>query len=278
MKGNVLRHFVIAVLGLSLALLLAGHTASLALTKKAPETSAMLFPFNGLAHERIASVLFMASADDHGMDVSGVQQAEEWARLAYRKEPLTPEAHSVLVLGLQDREEKPRALAIAAGLNRREPRLQAVVLQDQVAEQDYPGAIATLDRILRVQPSRGEELFPALLPVFVQEGAPEEFAKVLDGSSPWHEAFFRFAVKQPAALPNLLELRKRVDLSDQEMDRTLLRNLVSEGKVKAAYGFYRLLSASNQPRQGDALLDWESIYAPFDWQFVNERGFRAQLG
>ncbi|MAF05947.1 MAG: hypothetical protein CME86_26515 [Herbaspirillum sp.] len=276
LKGNVLRQFVIAVVGLGLAVLLAGHTASLALTKKAPETSAMLFPFNGLAHEYIASALLTASAADNGMDESGVKEAEDWARLAYREEPLTPKAHAVLLLGLKDKTEKSRALAIASGLNRREPRLQAVVLQDQVAEQDYPGAIATLDRILRVRPSRGEELFPALLPVFVQEGALEEFAKVLDGSSPWHDAFFRYAVKQPAALPNLLELRKQIVLSDLEMDRTLLLNLVSEGEIDLAYSFYEHLRPGVEPGSKSAALEWASTYSPFDWQFTNERGLRAQ--
>jgi hypothetical protein len=275
-KGNVLRSVLIAVLGSGMAVLLASHTASLALTKKAPERSAALFPLNGLAHEHIASALFMASAGEGGMDERGVQHAEEWARLAYRNDPLTPEAHAILVLGLQENAQKARALAIAAGLNRREPRLQAVVLQDQVAEQDYPGAIATLDRILRVQPSRGEELFPALLPVFVREGALEEFAKVLDGSSPWHDAFFRYAVKQPAALPNLLALRKRVALSDLEMDRTLLLNLVSEGELDLAFNFYEYLSKDMESGSRSAAFEWASTYGPFDWQFANERGLRAQ--
>ncbi|WP_435201428.1 hypothetical protein [Qipengyuania sp. 902] len=251
------------------------QSAGIALTRKAPETALSLFPLNGLAQEELAIGVFRSVAADLVSAEVGNPMAERWALEAYQKEPLTPEAHAILALAEQDEEARSEIVSLVSALNRRNTTLQAVVLQEQVAQQDYPGTVATLDRILRVRPSRSAELFPSLLPLFARDGAVDEFERILDGTSPWHERFFRFALKEPAALTNLLELRKRVPFDDQHLDQTLLVNLVAQGELDAAYEFYQRLGVDSAD-DDHGPLDWKSTFAPFEWAFSDRAGFRAQ--
>lgn len=260
-------------LGLLLAVALGAQSAGIALTKKAPDTAIAAFPLNGLAYENIASAIFLATTEATGSPEEGARAARPWALEAYRLEPLVPKAHAILALAEEDPEKRKQILKAALDLNRREPRLQAVVLQQQVADADYPAAIASLDRILRVKPSQYNELFPVLINVFAQEGAINEFAKILDGSSEWHGRFFRFAASQPSALANLAELRGQMSFDDEVTDQTLLRSLVRQGDVATAYSLYQQITGSNAT---DASGAWSNDYPPFDWSLTDEAGLRAQ--
>ena len=260
-------------LGLVLAAALGAQSAGIALTKKAPDTAIAAFPLNGLAYENIASAVFLATTEATGSPEEGAKAARPWALEAYRLEPLVPKAHAILALAENDPEKRKQILDAAMALNRREPRLQAVVLQQQVTDADYPAAIASLDRILRVKPSQYNELFPVLINVFAQEGATDEFAKILDGSSEWHGRFFRFASRQPSALRNMAELRRKMSFDDEITDRALLRSLVREGDVATAYSLYQQITGSDA---SDAAEAWSNDYPPFDWSLTDEAGLRAQ--
>jgi len=268
-----LRLGVSIALGAVLAAALGAQSAGIALTKKAPDTAIAAFPLNGLAHENIASAIFLATTDATGSPEEGAKAALPWALEAYRLEPLVPKAHAILALAEDDPEKRRQILDAALALNRREPRLQAVVLQQQVTDADYPAAIASLDRILRVKPSQYNELFPLLINVFAQEGAIEEFANILDGSSEWHGRFFRFAATQPSALGNLAELRGQMSFEDEATDQTLLRSLVREGDVATAYSLYQRIAGSDAT---DAVGAWLNDYPPFDWSLTDGAGLRAQ--
>ena len=264
---------VSVMLGLVLAVALGAHSAGIALTKKAPETAIAAFPVDGLAYENIASAIFLATTEATGSPEEGARAARPWALEAYRLEPLVPKAHAILALAEEDPGKRKQILAAALALNRREPRLQAVVLQQQVSDADYQAAIASLDRILRVKPSQYNELFPVLIHVFAQEDAMDEFAKILDGSSEWHGRFFRFAATQPSALANLAELRGQMSFDDEVTDQTLLRNLVREDEVATAYSLYQRIADAGA---SDAVGAWSNDYPPFDWSLTDKAGLRAQ--
>jgi hypothetical protein len=268
-----LRLGVSITLGLVLAVALGAQSAGIALTKKAPDTAIAAFPLNGLAYENIASAIFLATTEATGSPGEGAKAARPWALEAYRIEPLLPKAHAILALAEDDPKKRKQILDAALALNRREPRLQAVVLQQQVGDADYPAAIASLDRILRVKPSQYNELFPVLINVFAQEGAIDEFAKILDGSSEWHGRFFRFAASQPSALRNLAELRDQMSFDDEVTDQTLLRNLVREGDIVTAYSLYQKITGTGA---SNAVGAWSNDYPPFDWSLTDLAGLRAQ--
>ncbi len=260
-------------LGLVLAAALGAQSAGIALTKKAPDTAIAAFPFNGLAYENIASAIFLATTEATGSPEEGAKAALPWALQAYRLEPLVPKALAILALTEDDPGKRRQILDAALNLNRRESRLQAVVLQQQVRDADYPAAIASLDRILRVKPNQYKELFPVLINVFAQDGVIDEFAEILDGSSDWHGRFFRFAASQPSALRNLAELRGQMSFDDEVTDQTLLRSLVREGDVPTAYSLYQRIAVSDAT---DVVGAWASDYPPFDWSLTDVAGLRAQ--
>ncbi|SFP44387.1 hypothetical protein [Qipengyuania nanhaisediminis] len=259
-----------------LALGLGFQSAGIALTSKQPEIAARLFPLNGLARENIASEKYASSAVLSQEPEAAARSAEMWARLAYLKEPLTPNSLAILALATDQGKARSTVVDLASTLNRRELTLQGLVLQEQVLAENYGGAVGTIDEILRVRPARSGELFPVLLSVFVQEGAVEEFSRVLDGSSPWHKRFVSYAIGQPKALANLVELRSRQSFDDQKLDQTLLRNLVSGGDLEASYALYRRLSGEGSAERSNQVLSWISTFEPFDWSFVDSAEFRAQ--
>lgn len=269
------RFAAVLVIGVALAVFLAAQSAGIALTRKAPAFALTLFPLNALAREELASQALFAS-EGIVTSESGTQKARKWAIQAYREEPLTPEAHAVLALTEPDERIRSEIVSLASQMNRRNAKLQAVILQEQVAAQDYPGSVATLDRILRVRPSRYQELFPTLLAVFIRDGAADEFAQILDGTSLWHRAFFQYAVTQPPALLNLLEVRKQVSFENAGLDEALIKNLVAEGELDAAFDFYEKLRSNKRPDAGSGKLAWDSTYSPFEWKYVDQAGFRAQ--
>ena len=173
------RFAALLVISVALAVSLAAQSAGIALTRKAPAFALTLFPLNALAREELASQALFAS-EGIVTSESVTQKARKWAIQAYREEPLTPEAHAVLALTEPDERIRSEIVSLASQMNRRNSKLQAVILQEQVTAQDYPGSVATLDRILRVRPSRYQELFPTLLPVFIREGAADDDGDVLE--------------------------------------------------------------------------------------------------
>lgn len=271
-----LRLVLLLIVCLGFALAVAFQSAGIALTRKAPETAGMMFPLNGMAKENAASTIFSSLVEAGGEPQSAALVAEEQARHSYRLEPLTPESHAIVALTQDSAALRSEVIAAASQLNRRNQRLQALVLEERVIAQDYPGVLEALDQILRVRPSRSQDLYPVLLTVFAQEGAVEEFQKVLDGTSPWHQKFLSFAVSQPAALRSLAELRSRQNLGDEEFDRALLRGLAQEGQLEVAYSLYEQFGEGTGSIRRTGRLPWDVTYAPFDWQLTDSADYRAQ--
>ncbi|WP_226698669.1 hypothetical protein [Qipengyuania gaetbuli] len=271
--------FRFSVVSLVCVLLAAGlgfQSAGIALTSKAPATAANLFPLNGLAQENFASDAFASSVAFSKEPEAAARSVEVWARSSYLREPLTPESHAILALAEAQGRLRTEIVNLASRLNRREASLQGLVLQEQVLADNYPGAVGTIDEILRVRPSRSTELFPVLIRVFIQDGAVEEFSRVIDGSSPWHQRFLSYAIGQSEALQNLVELRSRQSFGDQELDKALLRNFASEGDLDASFALYRQLSETAHGGRTRQVLRWVSTFEPFDWRFIDTADFRAQ--
>lgn len=276
--ANPLR-FTLSTLGcLVLAIALAAQTAGVVLTHKEPVMAAMLFPLNGAAQEQVSAAIFSSSIAMDSEPEHSARIAKNSALTAYRKEPLSPEAHAILALAQKSRKKRSRLIEIASELDRREPTLQALVLQEHVQAKSYASSVRTLDEILRVRPARSAELFPVLLSVFVQPGAASDFVGVLDGTSPWHNRFVNFAVNQPSALKNLVELRYRVDFQDLKFDQALIRNLVRQGELEYGYDFYNRLVSGRSAHSGEENSGWTSTYGPFDWRLTEDSDFRAQPG
>lgn len=285
---------------IALAVLSGANALSSASVRSSPQLSVAVWPANGPALERVAYRSFVDNVrgtlnrteasklrSEANPDVaktislSGLQlqqsaaASEATAKSALRYEPLLPQAHSILILSERDSGRKGRIIALASQLNRRELSLQGLVLQNRIDVGDYPGAINTLDQILRVHPERKAEFFPVLTDALKQRGTTGAFRDLLAKPLPWRESFLLHAVRDPQAAANLAVIRKNVGFESSEFDRGLVANLARNGDIEAAAEIYRLLAKDSSRGTGG---QWISAYPPFDWTFADKTGLRAQLG
>ncbi|WP_427964010.1 hypothetical protein [Altererythrobacter sp.] len=245
-------------------------------TRTAPDFAVSLFPANGLAREQLAAKTFTAGITEPDDAPEAARQAADIAVAAVLSDPLVPKAYAILALAQPEEAKRRAILDVASQINRRDLFLQGLVLQEHIAERNYPRTIETLDQILRVNPEYSREFFPVLVEALGEEETIPLFANMLDGSSPWHQRFLNFAVGQREILPNLAVLRQDVFVDDENFDRRLIAGLAGQGDIAGAEALYRRVSGSDTGLGRYGLLDWKSAYPPFDWRFVDQTGFRAQ--
>lgn len=270
------RLIIVSSLGFGLALGLGVQALSSVSTRTAAELAVSLFPANGFAQEQLAFERFTQGVSQPEDVQEAAVRASQMALDAVRSEPLTPKAHAILALAATTPSARQAVLAAAAQLNRRDISLQGLVLQENLAAENYPRTIDTLDQILRVHPEYSREFFPVLLTALVEEETRPLFADMLDNSSPWHAHFLNFAVGRREALPNLALLRPEIEVESETFDRQLIAGLASLGDVAGAEALYQNVAAIDAGLRSQGALDWRSDYPPFDWRLVDEPGFRAQ--
>jgi len=286
-------------LAVPLAVLSGAHALSSASLRNSPELAIAVFPFNGLASEKLAYRQFVDEVQDALAVPSGqvgnenepqadvnaefkvgttsLQQfaasAAQSARDAFSREPLLPKAHAILALSETDPQRKMQIINLASSLNRRELSLQELVLQQKVDQDDYAGMINTLDQILRVHPERKAEFFPLLVDAMAQSATKSAFVALLRDPLPWRDAFLEYAAGQPRALVNLAAIRAGVSIDNLVLDQRLIAGLAAQGNMDSARAIYQIVS---QPSEKMNSVGWRSDYPPFDWKLANTAGIRAQ--
>lgn len=268
------------IIGITFAVLLAGlvgaQATSSALTRSAPQQAVSFMPMNGQARERLAFAEFAAGVTEPEDAPASARQTVPTALAALRADPLVPKAHAILAMASDDPQTKSELLAAASRLNRRELALQSLVLQEAVGNSDYASTVETLDQILRVHPERSQEFFPVLNSALTNAEAVPMFADILDLSSPWHERFLSFSIGQRESLPDLALLREEISFGDESLDRRLIANLVKVSELDAAEKIYRQVTGKRDEGFPWGILDWSADYPPFQWELVDQPGFRAQ--
>lgn len=270
------RLLVLSVVGLILSAFLALQAASLATAKTRPDIAASLMPVGNEPLNRLIGA-GMASGVQNEADLRNMTAAmEPYARQAVERGPLGPEAHAVLIMNTADAERRSAMIAAASKLNRRDMLLQGLVLDDRIKAGDFPGAVQTLDRILRVRPAQRAALFPILIDALKDERSLPAFALVLDGSSQWHDQFLASATSEAEALPQLASLHERMGRRIPEFERLLVAALVRQGDLENASRIYSAATGGQSSVASTGRLGWSTRLAPFDWRLEDEAGFRAQ--
>jgi len=288
-----------SVVAVALAVASGAHALSSATARKSPELALALWPSNGLARERLAYRTFVESArraipeakDDRPEKPDPDLEAERTGPLgsldlrpfalaatpdairALRDAPLSPKAHVILALSLQDPVRREKIVQLASQLNRRDLPLQGLVLESRVAAGDYAGTIATLDQILRVHPQRQAEFFPILTGALRQRATISAFRNLLSDPVPWRDAFLMHAAADADAARNLADIREATDFGNSEFDKSLIANLARNGDLEVAARLYRKIGNASPTNE----FLWSSAYPPFDWTFAQQPGLRAQL-
>ncbi len=267
----------VSTLALVLAFALALQAVSGVLSKPSPELATKLFSANGQAAERLAFQTFKNGITDPAETQAAATAAAPQALAAYRADVLTPRALAILIMAETDDQARSEMLRVAAQMNRREASLQAQVIQDALANNNYDRSINALDQLLRVHPELREGFFPILGDALAQGETIPLFAEMLDGSSDWHERFLSYAITQPTLLPNVAVLRPQITVENENLDRRLIFGLAGLGDLTAAQEVLKAATGRNSTLASLGTLDWRADFAPFDWSFTDKTGLRAQL-
>lgn len=272
------RAIIAGVVTIVIAALAFAQAASSVLTRQQPAIAVQLFPLNGLAVEQLASREFTASVKTREDILPSANAAAATAYRAFGLDPLVPKAIAVLAFGKPDEAAQLPVLDAAVRLNRRDLLLQGLVLEGQVARQDYAGTLETLGSILSVHPAQKAQFFPVLMQALADDAALPALSGILDGADDWRADFLNAASRNAAVVPNLAKLRLSQDSVDPEVDRRLIDGLVAAGQMAQARRIYTAAGGKDDGvLRGTSMLPWTSTLPPFDWQLANDPGFRAQL-
>ncbi|MEP5937616.1 MAG: hypothetical protein ABJ239_04770 [Erythrobacter sp.] len=273
---NPTRLIAVTVASLGLAVALTAQAVSSVSTRKAPSIAVSTFPANGLAREALAFQNFTLAVAEEAEPAAAASQVADQALLAVKSDPLAPKAYALIALAQGEAGAGGDLLEAASQLNRRDLNLQSQLLQKHLAAEDYERSINTLDQILRVHPEYASEFFPVLTSALNEPNTVPLFADILDGSSPWHRKFLNFSVRRGGSLTSLAELRPQISSADDIFDKQLIASLAAQGQADAAASIYQLVSVPEVRETASTSLDWVSEYPPFDWQLVDDAGFRSQ--
>ncbi len=273
---NLPRLIAVSTAAVVLAVALGAQAVSSVSTRKQPALAVTTFPANGLAREALAFQNFSVAVAEQTDPTAAARQNVAEALLAIKSDPLAPKAIVVIALGEEDEGLQADILEAASKINRRDLNLQSQILRKHLAAQDYDRSINTLDQILRVHPEYSPEFFPVLGEALDQPETIPLFAEILDGSAAWHERFLNYTVRQRVALPSLAALRPLITSATVDFDKRLIAGLTGQGDSERAAAIYRLASGNEGRADLNEPLGWASEYPPFEWQFIDEAGFRAQ--
>ena len=273
-KLRIVKGAVIGIVMVVLAIWMGIHTASLVLERKSPEIALQLNSKNGKAIGRLALQDFSSRVAEGATPEAAALAVAPMARQALGHEPLQPSAHAILALAAKSREERKRILEQALKLNRRSATLLGTSLQEELADENLEGVIATLDIILRVHPEMSKEFFPVLAGALADDQSLPVFEQVLASRPPWQDSFLTTASGVPAAVINVAELRRRVSIESDNLDALLVSRLAAAGEWEAAQAHYDFLEKRFRRATDPAL---RSDYPPIDWKLADSREKRAQL-
>lgn len=202
------------------------------------------------------------------------------ARHLLAVEPGQGDAFAVLALAAARRGDADAA-ALAKIALQRAPRNRDLRTQQAAAALkagDLPEAMAQIDALLRLTPSRGKALFPALAQQAVDPAFADVLVDTLAMSPPWRAWFLNILGTQgsPVAVDHVYSrLQKRGELTDVETGRWLNRTLL-DGRWGQAYAYWvgtlgPIKGGLKPVRNGD--FEQESSGIGFDWR--NDHVFGA---
>lgn len=267
---------LVAIFAISVSVIFFLQALSAAQTRTNPAYASMANPWNGLAYEQLALRQFRLTAVSPETLVASAQKARVLALRAFELEPLTPIALSLTAISEEESSNKIQILDAAGSLNSRNLMLQGLLLERSLEYQDYPSTLATLDRILRVHPTKSDLFFPVLARSLENDDALPALAGILDQGPVWQKKFFQAAVNQPSVLSNLAKLRLSRNKVDAGIDARLISALVLQNEMTAAAEIYERATGRTGSEPSASELSWQSTFPPFDWQLASDSGLRAQ--
>ena len=273
-KIRITKRIAICFGGIALAIVVGLQTASLIVERTTPDVALQLNSKNGKALGRKAFQEFSQLIAEGRSQEEAAREVADTATQALRYEPLLPQAHAILALAADTREKRKAILEPALKLNRRSATLLGLSLQEELADQNTEGVIATLDLILRVHPETSAEFFPLLAGALADDQSLPIFERILASKPPWQDQFLLAASANAEAVVNAAQLRRSVTVENENLDAALIARLTAAQKFEAAQQHYAFLE---KRVRRDTSMALRSEYPPIDWRFSDTREKRAQL-
>ncbi|TCD06725.1 hypothetical protein EYB45_03285 [Erythrobacteraceae bacterium CFH 75059] len=240
-----------------------------------------LAPGNGQIAAANAEQMFATrpEADD-------TSAAAEMARLAIRRDALTPDALTVLAFQAELRGDTAlsnRIFAHSTRLSRRELRPQLWAIEQAVSRGDLAGALRHYDIALKVSDTARNTLYPVLANALPEPLVRAGLLARLRPDTVWARSFLDFVAGsgiQPGAAAAFLSEARAAGLEVTKEQREYLVNaLFSAGQHDRAWQEYTALrGATPRNRSRDPRFALRTdVRTPLDWQVDADAGTGAAI-
>jgi len=245
---------------------------------KAPAAAyATGFPPAGIAKANLAFYSYGARAFyDRRASVTTGEVA--LARLAYRTEPLSSTALSMLLQSISDSGVEERLLELASDLTRRNSLLNEKQIDSAAARGDDAAFFQWLSRSMLTNNDLLAAYVGAMAQATAKDGAVEALTPVVGPRPRWADHYWEQVAKVPASTVNAAKLRVAVagapwlQTEIRRSDQMLALALTNRGEFDAAFGLYRGLGLAREKPTRNLLFNgtfWrQPKLPPFDWQLA----------
>ncbi|WP_417592053.1 hypothetical protein [Parasphingorhabdus sp.] len=252
---------------------------------KAPDLAMAVVPLNGFAAETVSSNRVKLDIAQNNGNFANVvsDKALRQAKKAFEREPLTPEAVTVIAL-TTDSNRQRQLIEQAYNLSRREQLVTGWLIVNSAAENNIPSILRYYDSALRTSSSSEPIVLPILAKALENDDFVDPMADFLGNKPPWVESFWLQALATPEAIDNAAELRKatfnRGERNGTEArDSRIIQALIRQQQYVSAEELYDLFTDSKNRkliiRNGNFAS--ENDYPPIDWQLTMNGQFGASI-
>lgn len=254
---------------------------------KAPAAAyAVRFPPAGTARANYAMMTYGIRV----LKAPGAMPAEDEVMLAgaaYRAEPLSSTALSLIMPTIREGETRRSLLARTGELTRRNSLLNEEQIKAAAARGDDTGFFRWLSRAMLTSYDVRAAYVGAMAEASAKEGAVAALTPVLGPAPSWSGTYWGQVVQRPASLANAAKLRvavARAPWHQTEISRTdqyLMAGLTIRGQFEAAHSLYIGLLPDRAERVGNLLsngsFEWQPQLPPFDWQLAVSGALGASI-
>lgn len=255
-----------AAAGLLLAAGSAAYSMAIIAAKGQPARALAIYPGFEPAATRLADDMLAQSRMKPEKRTSAA--IARLARSALRSTALSSRALRQLAIVEPSKAKRSDLVALSLRTSRREPMSLILHAQMRLEADDVDGALADLDRALRVSRRTGPAIYPLLLEATSDDRTREQVKRLLATGPEWSERLIVWTLENPpyiAALAPLISvLPKTSPARAPGYGQRMIDELIKQQKPAEAFLVYATYSPPAQ------LSDLKrTVFAPIDWAFID---------
>jgi hypothetical protein len=209
------------------------------------------------------------------------------ARDAYRAEPLSSTALSIMISAISPGATRNALLVEASKLTRRNALLNEEQIKLAAARGDDEAFFRWLSRSVLTNHDLRAGYVGAMAEATAKAGAVAALTPVIGPEPSWSDFYWQQVVRRPTSLKNAARLRLAIakkpwrQTEIKEIDEKLGLALVGRFQFDAAYNLYLGLAKGRESRNANLLVNGDFArqpqLAPFDWQVATSGTLGATI-